>query len=287
MLRDYIRRLYRFLIPFLYARTNYKLFLRKTILDLDREIGMMMCAIDILPSIISPIALKPPFGKAALVVAPHQDDEIIGCGGALLLQLHAGAEVHIVFVQDGGDEYRQDGFSAREELVRIRESEASRVASALGIAPPVFLRFNSLNPDKVKTISEHLYRMMVELDPDIIFSPFILDYNWDHRISSYALAEAIGRLKKKPKVWGYEVWGLCIPNVIVNIDDVMDKKQALLSMYASQTAGTDYVNCTTGINMYHARAFGAGVCRYAERFFEMPGDDFVKVVNALRLKSSE
>jgi len=67
-----------------------------------------------------------------------------------------------------------------------------------------------------------------------------------------------------------------------NIDSVIDKKIRLLSYYVSQVSGTDYVNCTVGLNMYHSKSFGAGECKYAERFFDIPGDDYVQVIRKIR-----
>jgi LmbE family N-acetylglucosaminyl deacetylase len=44
-----------------------------------------------------------------LVVAPHQDDEVIGCGGALALQVRSGNPAAIVVLQDGADEHDDGG----------------------------------------------------------------------------------------------------------------------------------------------------------------------------------
>ncbi len=281
MFRDYFRKAYRTLIPFIYSKSNYKMFLKSTLFELDDKIREIVFATDILSGIIKPIHIKAPFGKSALVVAPHQDDEIIGCGGSMLLHLKAGGKLHIVYVYDGGDEYREDGYHSRDSLVQIRENEANKVASKLGMKQPTFLRFETLK-NNIDKAADDLKREIISSNADIIFAPFMLDYNFEHRMTNYALAEALSGLNIKPKIFGYEVWGLCIPNVIVNIDNVITIKQNLLSIYESQISGTDYVNCTIGLNMYHSRSFGAGECKYAERFFEIPGDEFVEIVTKLK-----
>ena len=46
--------------------------------------------------------------KKILVIAPHADDEILGCGGYLLHQKQIGADIHIVIGALGGEDKRQD-----------------------------------------------------------------------------------------------------------------------------------------------------------------------------------
>ena len=248
---------------------------------MDKTTRAVMTAMDIFSSIIKPIPIKAPFGKSVLIVAPHQDDEIIGCGGAMILQKKSGKELSVLFVQDGGDEHAEDGLS-RADLIHIRETEACTVAEELGIPLPTFLRFKDMRRSNVSKIAVAIRDTIIANKADVVFAPFFLDYNDDHRMTVYALSEAISGMTDKPLIYGYEVWGLCIPNVILNIDDVIQKKNKLLSCYTSQISGTDYVNCTIGLNMYHSRAFGAGTCKYAERFFETPGSDFVKIVGKIR-----
>ena len=280
-LREVVRRAYREFIPFLYARTNYKLFLQRTFESLDHRVAATMSATNALSGFVRPVPIRAPFGHRMLVVAPHQDDEIIGCGGAMLLQRAAGREVHVVFTQDGGDEHAADG-RTREEQIRVREDEARAVASAMRIPVPRFLRHESLVDDDLRKLAEDLRAECERLRPDAVFTPFLLDYNRHHQLTNFALAEALAASKTSARVFGYEVWGLAVPNVIVCIDDVHAEKQRLLRLYASQLSGKDYAHGIAGLNMFHSLHFGAGECRFAERFFEMPADEFVRVVRHIR-----
>src|SRR5690606_10346343 len=65
-----------------------------------------------------------------LVLAPHQDDEIIGPGGTLLKHLESGNLVHVVFITDGrkGKAIGQ----TVDEIIAIRKLEAIRVCEELG-----------------------------------------------------------------------------------------------------------------------------------------------------------
>src|SRR5262249_23697487 len=103
MIRSYLRRLYRTALPMIYSRRQFKLFLKAAVGDVDVRMQTLAAATDYLSSSVRSIPIQAPFGKSMLIVAPHQDDETIGCGGALALQVRSGNAVSIVIVQDGAD----------------------------------------------------------------------------------------------------------------------------------------------------------------------------------------
>lgn len=279
--RALVRRFYRELMPLLYGRTNYKLFLKRSFESLDARHAAVVCATNVLPGVIRPVPITAPFGRSMLVVAPHQDDEVIGCGGCMVLQTRAGADLHVVFTQDGGNEHVADG-RTREEQIAVREAEACRVTEELGIPAPRFLRFEKMFADEHDALADALFDEIERTRADVVFAPFFLDYNFEHQLTNYALAEALDRCTRRVKVMGYEVWGLTVPNVIVKIDEVHAEKRRLIEFYESQLSGKDYAHGIMGLNMFHSLHFGAGECAYAERFFEMPSPEYVRAVRAVR-----
>ncbi len=81
-------------------------------------------------------------GASPMVLAPHPDDESLGCGGMIAAACEAGTPPVVVFVTDGAASHpgsRRFGATARRD---IREQEARRAAAALGLAEDrlVFLR---------------------------------------------------------------------------------------------------------------------------------------------------
>ena len=44
--------------------------------------------------------------KRVLVVAPHQDDETLGCGGLIARKRYEGLPVHVVFITDGSATFK-------------------------------------------------------------------------------------------------------------------------------------------------------------------------------------
>ncbi len=96
---------------------------------------------------VEPARAAPPTGRV-VVLAPHMDDEVFGCGGTMALAADAGARVTFVYVMDGSKGYpgarlagpSDAGAAAAEaELVSRRKGEAHHAAAVLGVSDLVFL----------------------------------------------------------------------------------------------------------------------------------------------------
>jgi LmbE family N-acetylglucosaminyl deacetylase len=284
MIRPYLRRLYRVAIPLLSGRKQFKLFLNATLGDVDRRMLALASATDYFAGFVRPVPIKAPFGKSMLIVAPHQDDEAIGCGGALVLQVRTGNAASIVLLQDGADGHEEFGMS-RQALTELRNEESRRAAAAVGVDSPVFLNCARL-AESVPRASEQVRGIIRQRKADAVFVPFMLDAHPDHRSANDILAEALKGIDWNVRVFGYEVWGLCIPNVLVVIDDVMEDKMRMLGCFTWANSAIDYAHSTKGLNMYHSRMLGAGECRYAERFFELPRKEYIELVERIRAAAS-
>jgi len=70
--------------------------------------------------------------RPAIVFAPHEDDETLGCGGTILRKRASGAQVTIAFLTDGRQSHAER--LPREELVTRRRVEGLAAASALGVS---------------------------------------------------------------------------------------------------------------------------------------------------------
>ena len=281
MIRQYLRRAWRTLLPILYARTRFRLFLKAAFTDIDLRVQQLASMTDYFSPFVRPIPIRAPFGDSLLVVAPHQDDEIIGCGGALALQVHAGRGAFVVILQDGADDHEQLGMT-REALSTLRNEESRRAIAQLGIEPPLFAGYTDLRTN-MAAATEALRRIIVDRRVDALFVPRMLDGHPDHRTANYIVADAIRNLHRNIRVFGYEVWGLAVPNVIVVIDEAIEQKLAMLSSFSFANKAIDYVQSTKGLNMYRTRLLGSGMSRYAECFFEAPRTEYVELVDRVRL----
>ncbi len=282
MIREVLRRGYRTLLPLLYSRSQYKAFLNVSLGEVDLRLQQLASATGLFSSMLRAIPVRAPFGRSMLVIAPHQDDEIIGCGGALALQVASGCPAHVVVLQDGADGHEDLGMR-REQLAHLRNNESRAAAAVLGIPEPRFLQHSDLAA-KAAEAAGQLTEIIQETGADAIFAPFPLDGQADHRAANYILADALKGVSRKVRVFGYEVWGLCIPNVILVIDDVIEKKMKMLECFHFANQALDYTQSTRGLNMYRSRLLGAGECKYAECFFEAPRLDYIELVERIRAR---
>jgi LmbE family N-acetylglucosaminyl deacetylase len=285
MLRSALQRGYRLLLSVLYSRSRFKLFLNSSLPTIDLRMLTLASTVDYFAGFVRPIPVSAPFGRSVLVVAPHQDDEIIGCGGAAALQVRAGGEAAVVLLQDGADGCEELGMS-RAELRDLRNEESRRAAAAIGLPEPVFLNFPDLATN-IKPAAEQVRALMVQLGIDAVFIPFVLDAHPDHRVANYILAEALKTIPGDVRVLEYEVWGMCIPNVLAVIDPVMDDKLNALACFTFANGAIDYVHSTKGLNMFHSKMLGSGEARYIERFFELPRIEYIELVEKIRLCEAE
>ena len=199
-----------------------------------------------------------------LVIAPHPDDEAIGCGGTLCLHVQGGDRVAAVFLTSGELGLKK---LPRDEAWKIRETEARCSAKILGLADLYFLR----QPDW--TLNEHVAAAATSLrevlrreTPALIYLPHLLEWHPDHRAALPVVTAAIKREKiRPPKLLAYEVWTpLNQFDEVRDISTVMSRKLRALRAHRSQLGEFDYVQAVRGLNQY--RGALAAKTRFAEVF---------------------
>ncbi len=192
-------------------------------------------------------------GERLLVLAPHPDDEVIGCGGVVAQHLREHRAVRVVVATDGAE-----GGSPSE-----REDESRRGIALLGPAEVVFLGFadRALGEDAAERIREQL----LEFRPDLVLVPSPVEIHPDHVALARAFCAAVQRDETLfadlavTRVAFYEVSApLPRPNTLVDISDVAEAKYAAVAEHASQLALHDYVGYARGLNTYRAMTLPAG-----------------------------
>jgi LmbE family N-acetylglucosaminyl deacetylase len=199
-----------------------------------------------------------------LVIAPHPDDEAIGCGGTLRLRTKRGERVAAVFLTSGELGLKK---LSRQKAWEVREQEARRAAKILGIAQLFFLR----QPDwmlgeNVKNAAAALRRILEQEKPRVIFLPHPKDNHPDHQSAFTVLKLALREsVRSKPELWGYEVWSpLETVDQVVDISAVMPIKIRAIRAHRSQLKEFDYVKAVRGLNQFRGELMGK--CRFAEVF---------------------
>ena len=185
-----------------------------------------------------------------LVIAPHPDDESIGCGGAVCLHATRGDRVVAVFLTSGELGLKH----LRPERARIiREREARKAAKILGLAKLFFLRQPDwCVGDAIKNAAAALQPILKREAPELIYLPHPLEWHPDHQAALPVLQAALkDRRIVTPELRGYEVWTtLMAHDHVEDISAVMPRKLRALRAHKSQLQEFDYVRAVSGLNQF-------------------------------------
>ena len=212
--------------------------------------------------------------SAALVIAPHPDDESIGCGGTVALMVAAGAKVDVVYTTNGarGAADRSTAQAGPSQaLAKRRADEARAACSMLGVRDVVFLDAEDSGLhhrlDLVGALRDVVHRNAY----DIVFMPWPYDGHVDHRSSFELGRRALRRITPAPAVWLYEVWTPLVPNAAVDISAAADVKRRAIACHASQLDALDYVELGMALSRYRSGLRPGAVA--AEAFFVTAGNE--------------
>src|SRR5439155_18343447 len=169
-------------------------------------------------------------GGRIVVLAPHPDDEIIGCGGTLAKLIAHGAHVTAIYATDGAQ--TASLLHAPPEVRRtVRLEEARAVGEAMGFASIVFWGEDNAAFRERDDLIERLGATLAEVQPALIFTPFPADGHRDHRVLSRMLAKALAAKPdtvQEARVLSYGVWSLVPPNTYCDITDVVELQEQAL-----------------------------------------------------------
>lgn len=218
--------------------------------------------------------------RSVVIIAPHADDDVLGCGGLMARLKGSGAAVHVVFMAVDG--FHHFGYEGRTGCAqRVQEIEA--VAALLGFSWEILYRDQDLI-EKLDTLPkrdlvEHFERVFNERKPDLLVLPGRIDYDQDHRRTfetAFAAARPIAPQFGKwliPHVVACEqvkqafAWeDLPRPTMFCDITAVIETKLEAIALYASQLRPTPHVRSLEGVRAL-ARIRGSEIgCDYAEAF---------------------
>lgn len=199
-----------------------------------------------------------------LVIAPHPDDEAIGCGGTLCKHAERGDRVTAVFLTSGELGLKH---LPREQAWTVRETEARKAGKILGVAAVNFLRLPDwMVGDELNQGAVLLRPILKAEQPDLIYLPHPREWHPDHQAAWPLLRRALRRYAGKiPAFRGYEVWTpLANHDHVEDITEVMSRKLRALRAHKSQLSEFDYERAVRGLNQYRGEL--SAKCRYAEVF---------------------
>lgn len=180
--------------------------------------------------------------KKILVIAPHPDDETLGCGGTLLKHKEEKDQVHWLIIT------KLDTRVSKEKY-KIRSKEIKKVGN--------YYNFNSVIEGDFVTalidtypqidIIEFISNSIDKIKPDIIYIPFSHDVHSDHRIINESIVSACKTFRKPyiKSIRAYETLSetefdintssiFFKPNLFINIDKYLETKIKIMKIYKSE-----------------------------------------------------
>lgn len=211
-----------------------------------------------------------------LVVAPHPDDETLGCGGTLLRAVAEGHTVHWLIATQMDVSRMPSG-----ERLAHREQEIEQVAAAYGFAGVHQAPFLATRLDTVPTgdLVGWVAGVVARVQPDTLYLPFRNDVHTDHA-AAFDAAAACTKSFRYPcirRVYAYETlseteFGLrpgqpsFQPNRFVDIAGWLDRKIEIMRTYRGEMGDFPFPRSVEAIRALAAyRGVVAGV-KAAEAF---------------------
>ena len=212
-----------------------------------------------------------------LVIAPHPDDETLGCGGTLLKHVAAGDSVSWVIVTKA---YEPRWSS---EVIERREEEIERVSAAYGFAQRFRLTFPAARLDTVplEELLKSINEIVAGVKPDWIYTVHAGDIHSDHRVVFEATMSAVKSFNSAnsgvQRLLSYETISstdamppaattVFLPNVYCDITPFIERKLEIMSLYRGEVHPYPMPRALESIRAL-ARFRGATVAtEYAEAF---------------------
>jgi LmbE family N-acetylglucosaminyl deacetylase len=196
--------------------------------------------------------------ESVLIVAPHPDDETLGCGGAVALLRSLGKTVNVLVMSDGTQSHPNSRQCPALALKNLREAETRCAMATLGVEDShiTFLQLPDGNVPQAGSPSFEAavfqcYSYLVAACPNTIFVPWRLDPHPDHRATWQIVRAALDQAALGSRVLEYPIWDWDLAQRQLSpqgatqawrldISAVVEVKQQAIAAYRSQT--TDLIN---------------------------------------------
>lgn len=208
-----------------------------------------------------------------LVVAPHGDDEILGCGATILKHRKSGDEVYVCIVT------KPHVPQWSKTFIKNRDREIAQAHEILGIKQTFILGFPAAELDTIpnKKLNEAIKKIFDEVNPEVVYAPHAGDLHRDHRLVFEAVLvgtrprgdTTVKKLLCYETVseteWGYSLQPF-VPNVFVAIDKELPMKIQAMKAYRSEIRKFPHPRSLETLQ-YLARKRGSEIGRKAAEAF--------------------
>lgn len=178
-----------------------------------------------------------------LIIAPHMDDEVLGCGGTIAKHVDNKDNVYVSFIAHRIYSHKFD-----KKKNEIEKKHAIKAKEILGYKGSIFFELNDERLDTaIQDIIIPLEKYVLKIKPEIVYCPFQKDNNQDHR-AVFDAARVVLRPVATPfinNVYMYEVpsstdqspplaENVFLPNYYADITKYIDKKIEAFKCYETE-----------------------------------------------------
>ncbi len=188
-----------------------------------------------------------------LVLAPHPDDEVFGCGAAVSQLVAAQVNVRIFVLTDGL------GGLPESAAANVRKRESVQASHSLGYPKPTFLAREDGGLMQDEALLNVILTELGDYQPDLLIIPSIWEMHRDHRAASQVGLSLMAQLECVDAVAMYEVGVPLIPNCFIDISDSVTKKARAMRCFESQNIQQSYAEQIQGLNRYRSYTLGLQV----------------------------
>ena len=156
-------------------------------------------------------------GRGLLVVAPHPDDESLGCGGVMAEACARGVPVRLLVLSDGAGSHPNSRAFPPGRLRALREQETLAAAAELGL-PAENVRFLRLPDTRVpsrgpeaETAAAAIAAEAAACDAGAVLVTWRHDPHCDHEAAAALVELARPRMTGR-RILAYPVWGWALPD---------------------------------------------------------------------------
>ena len=180
--------------------------------------------------------------KIILILAPHPDDETLGCGGTLLRHKADKCELHWLI---GTSIKKNLGYTTNQ--ITERENLIKKVSKLYSFKTVEFLNIPTTQTDQLPKaeIIKNISSIINKIKPNVLYLPFYGDIHSDHRVlfdaaisctkifrypflKNILCYETLSETNYSPPMYNFKA------NLYINITDYMNKKEDILKLYKNE-----------------------------------------------------
>jgi LmbE family N-acetylglucosaminyl deacetylase len=191
----------------------------------------------------------------ALVLAPHPDDEVLGCAGAIMRHVEDGDPVQVHILTDGA----LGAPTGTTNVIAAREDESRAAAAVLGYGEPFFWRWPDRGLSGMPELADRLAEVLRECRPDWIYAPSWWEIHPDHAVLSRVVTNVLACGEFAAHLALYEVGVPLQPSHLLDITGYVERKKQAMLCFGSQLAQQAYDSHILALNRYRTYTLPASV----------------------------